>query len=207
LKQREIVAYEFLIRSRLTPLQGPDNFFRIYRENRLLDEADTACFSACLDATRTVPAGVRAHINLFPSTLSTSAFHKILDSVPPERKGSICVEISDEYIVGDPSSISAAVKTVKKKGFLLGLEDVGFGRGGLESIIALEPDIVKIDQKYIKGIADDKGLARMLQRLIKMAEALKTRVIVEGIENKRDLETLQGLGIQFGQGFELGMPV
>jgi EAL domain-containing protein (putative c-di-GMP-specific phosphodiesterase class I) len=98
------------------------------------------------------------------------------------------------------------VKNLKKQGFLFALDDIGFGRSYLESVILLEPDIIKIDQRCIKGIAQDPALVRMMQRMLQMTDALKIKVIVEGIENTEDLNVLRDLGVKYGQGYALGEP-
>lgn len=198
------IGYEFFIRSKLDDFMGLEELFRIAQEYKVLEEVDLAFFSLCATASERVKA--IAHLNLFPSTLACESFRLSADKMSERQRRSICIEISEEQIVGDPTALSEAVKTIKKMGFLFALDDVRFGRSGLESLVALEPEIVKIDRKFVKGIANDPGMLRMLKRLMKITGVLKTRVIVEGIEDKKDLAALQNIGVKFGQGYELGVP-
>src|SRR6202030_1792064 len=92
------------------------------------------------------------------------------------------------------------VFALKEHGILVAIDDVGFGRSSLESLILLEPDIVKIDRKYVSGIAADPAKARLLKRLVKVVTALGSELIAEGIERKEELELLLEVGVTLGQG-------
>jgi diguanylate cyclase (GGDEF)-like protein len=201
------VGYEYYIRSRTPEIESPDVFFRLCQEHKILEKADSFCFDTCLHAKIDPDEkGMMRHINVFPTTLLSPEFQQQIDALVLENKGDLCIEVSDQQIVGDPTYLVEPVKNLKKKGCLFALDDIGFGRSYLESVILLEPDIIKIDQRCIKGIAHDPALVRMMQRMLQMTDALKIKVIVEGIENDEDLKTLQGLGVKYGQGYALGKP-
>ena len=87
--------------------------------------------------------------------------------------GRFCVEISEQQFIGDPAYLKSMSMTLRERGLLVAIDDVGFGRSSLESLIILEPDIVKIDRKYVSGIATDEAKAYSLKRLIKVVNALE----------------------------------
>ena len=89
----------------------------------------------------------------------------------------------------------------------IAIDDVGFGRSCLESLILLQPDVIKIDKRLVNGISHDKSQKEMLRRLLAVVESLHTKIIAEGIETREDLETLKELGVPYGQGFLWGQPV
>ena len=85
-------------------------------------------------------------------------------------------------------------------------DDVGFGRTCLETLIMLEPEVVKIDRAYISGVARDPSKVRLLRRLVQIAEALRAVTVAEGIESQQDLEVVRDLGVRYGQGYLWGRP-
>lgn len=201
------VGYEYYIRSREPNVAFPDTFFQMCQEHKLLEKADSYCFSTCLNAANdSIDTEMVQHINLFPETLLSHDFQQQLDTLVMPSKGRLCIEISDQQIVGDPTYLIESVRRIKKKGFLFALDDIGFGRSYLESVILLEPDIIKIDRRCVRGIAHDPALVRMVQRILQMTDGLKIKVIVEGIESAEDLKTLQELGVKYGQGYAIGRP-
>jgi EAL domain-containing protein (putative c-di-GMP-specific phosphodiesterase class I) len=149
----------------------------------------------------------RFHVNLFPSTIIDTPIDRLLTLFPPNRKpGNFCIEISEQQFIGDPAYLRDHVAALKENGILVAIDDVGFGRSSLESLIILEPDIVKIDRKYVSGIADEPAKARLLRRLVKVVNALGAELIAEGIERKDELDLLLEIGIEFGQGWYWGKP-
>ena len=88
----------------------------------------------------------------------------------------------------------------------MAIDDVGFGRSCLESLIVLQPDVIKIDKRLVINISHDKSQKEMLRRLLAVVESLHTKIIAEGIETREDLETLKELGVPYGQGFLWGQP-
>ena len=153
-----------------------------------------------------VPPGIGT-IRRIISTLINVPVQHLLDSLPPDsRKGSYCIEISEQQIIGDPSYLIPAVQALKKANVLVAIDDVGFGRSCLESLILFEPDIVKIDKKCVMGFSNDILRQGSFKRILKVADSLGTEVIAEGIESKDDLVLLKELGVKYGQGFLWGKP-
>jgi len=151
---------------------------------------------------------MHCHLNLFPSTMIDVPVKSLLEEFPEDRKkGMYCIEISEQQIIGDPSYLAKPVEELKKAGLLVAIDDVGFGRTCLENLILLEPNIIKIDKRCVKGVARDKSRAHALQRILKVAEVLGTDVVAEGIESEEDLDVLRNLGVRYGQGFLLDRPV
>ena len=156
---------------------------------------------------RSLPPKIHRHINLFPTTIVDLAVEELVEKLavncPAE---SYCLEISEQQILGDSSHLIGPVEEFKRYGISIAIDDVGFGNTCLESLILLEPDVIKLDKKYIRGIAQDLHIERSLRRTLKIAEDLNAQVIAEGIETQEDLDKLRELGVTYGQGFYLGMP-
>jgi EAL domain-containing protein (putative c-di-GMP-specific phosphodiesterase class I) len=93
---------------------------------------------------------------------------------------------------------------LKQAGILVAIDDVGFGRSSLETLILLEPDLVKVDRKYVSGISVEPSKARLLRRLANVAKSLGAEIVAEGIEDRNDLPLLKEMGINYGQGFLWG---
>ena len=207
LADRSIVGYEFLSRLKNNGIHMPDEFFRVALENNILTLVDHHCFRSCISASAALPPKIHRHINLFPTTIVDLAVEELVEKLavncPAE---SYCLEISEQQILGDSSHLIGPVEEFKRYGISIAIDDVGFGNTCLESLILLEPDVIKLDKKYIRGIAQDLHIERSLRRTLKIAEDLNAQVIAEGIETQEDLDKLRELGVTYGQGFYLGMP-
>ncbi|HEY9676857.1 MAG TPA: GGDEF domain-containing response regulator [Drouetiella sp.] len=209
LKDESVFGHEILSRGPAGAFEMPDDLFRVSCEYNLLTIVDLRCLKTCLNGSMDpkFDQNTRFHVNLFPSTIIDTPIDRLLTLFPANRKpGNFCIEISEQQFIGDPAYLRDHVQALKENGILVAIDDVGFGRSSLESLIILEPDIVKIDRKYVSGIANDPAKARLLKRLVKVVNALGAELIAEGIENRAELDLLIEIGIEFGQGWYWGKP-
>lgn len=203
----EKVGYELLSRGPSGAFEMPYDFFRVAIENKILTRVDLRCIKACVDSASHLERGLRFDVNLFPSTILDTPIDRLLALFPEDKGiGTFCVEISEQQFIGDPSYLKDHTAALKKAGILVGIDDVGFGRSSLESLILLEPDVVKVDIKYVAGIAIDPQKQRLLKRLVKVAQALGAEMVAEGVETREDLEVVREMGVEYGQGYLWGYP-
>ena len=86
----------------------------------------------------------------------------------------------------------------------------GRRRHGLQqpsSLAEIEPDYLKFDNVFVRGIDRRKVKQDLLEALLSFARKMKTKVIAEGIETREELKVLQSLGVPYGQGFLLARPM
>jgi diguanylate cyclase (GGDEF)-like protein len=206
LTDQSLIGYEFLSRFN-GEVHMPDDFFRIARENNILPLVDRHCFRSCVSAATDLPPKMHRHINLFPATIIDIAAEEFVERLSENCPAqSYCLEISEQQILGDSSHLIVPVEEFKRCGVSVAVDDVGFGNTCLESLILLEPDVIKLDKRYVRGIAQDLHVERSLRRILRVAEDLGAEVIAEGIETKEDFDRLKEVGVKYGQGYYLGMP-
>jgi Amt family ammonium transporter len=68
-------------------------------------------------------------------------------------------------------------------------------------------DFLKIDGSFVRRIADDPVDLAMVQAINSLGHAMGLRTIAEFVENERVLEKLRALGVDFGQGHHIGLPL
>lgn len=207
LEGKETIGYEFLSRSAIKGFESPDDFFRAALEANMLVKVDYQCFRHCMQAAVDFPSQMQCHFNLYPSTMINLPVDTLLALIDQSKqKKNYCIEISEQQIIGDPSYLVESVSALRHAGFSIAIDDLGFGRSCLESLILLEPDIIKIDKKCVTGVGSDETPLKSLKRLIKMAKSLGAEVIAEGIETQQDFDLVKDLGVKYGQGYFLGRP-
>jgi diguanylate cyclase (GGDEF)-like protein len=201
----KVSGYEMYSRGPDGAFESPADFFRVCVENNVLTTVDLLCLKLCIAATANAGNHLRFHINLFPSTILDTPIDNLLALFPTDRTGkSFCVEISEQQFVGDPGYLRDHVNALKQAGILVAIDDVGFGRSSLESLILLEPDMVKVDRKYVTGVSREPAKARLLKRVVNVAKSLGAEIVAEGIEVQDDLPILKEIGVHYGQGYYWG---
>ena len=204
LADEQISGYEIFTRGPDGAFESPAEFFRVCVENNILTAVDILCLKLAISTVSDVKENIRFHINMFPSTLLDTQIENILALFPEDRAGKFCIELSEEQFVGDPGYLRDHVYALRQAGIMVAIDDIGFGRSSLESLILLEPDIVKIDRKYVTGVSKEPGKQRLLKRVVNVGKSLGAEVVAEGIENEEDLPILREIGIHYGQGYFWG---
>jgi EAL domain-containing protein (putative c-di-GMP-specific phosphodiesterase class I) len=70
----------------------------------------------------------------------------------------------------------------------------------------LAPDIIKFDISLTHDIDHDPVKRALVISLLQFSQETRATVIAEGIETDAELNTLNGLGVPWGQGFHIGRP-
>lgn len=207
LKEKEEIAFEMLSRIQHGMLKNIADVFLMARQHNITTWVDFECYKTCLKAAARLPSQIPVHINLLPSTIMTLRAQRLKEEVRQicgDRH--VCLELSEQQIVGDSSHLLAEILELKKESFQIAIDDVGFGYSSLESLVVLEPDIIKIDISCIRGIASDVGKQSQFKRLVKVIEACEAEYVVEGIEHEQDYDFLVRNGVKYGLGYFLGRP-
>lgn len=106
----------------------------------------------------------------------------------------------------DPDEMARRKALVRETGARFALDDFGSGYSNHLALLALEPDIIKIDRGLVSQVDKDIRKQQMLEDIIGYARLGGTRVLAEGIETAGELETLCRMGVDYAQGFFLGRP-
>lgn len=117
------------------------------------------------------------------------------------------LELTESAFSDSAERIQDAVKYLHKAGFTILMDDFGSGYSSLNVLKDVDLDVLKIDMKFFsKGGTQEKG-AKIIEAVIKMAEALDMTVIAEGVEDKEQVEFLTKVGCDYIQGYYFAKPM
>ena len=165
-----------------------------------------ALWSAGRGADQTLELAVNLSPRQFTAGGLVALVEAALDEtgLPPER---LSLEITESFLLEDAVEIRKSLADLKGVGVRLAVDDFGTGYSSLSYLKDLPVDTLKLDQSFVRNVAvagPDRAIAEMVMRL---GQTLGLRTVAEGIETDRQLETMQRLGCDVGQGYFLGRPV
>ena len=198
---------EMLVRGPPGPLARPVDLFRLAGEHHLTTPLDMLCLRLAVSSVRGSGRTGEIHLNLLPATLLEVPLERLLAELnePPPRV-TWCVELSEQQFLGDPVELVGTVGKLRQAGVRVAIDDMGSGKGTLDSVLVLEPHKAKLDIRLVRGISEDSWRRGLVGRLVTMCRALGVLLVAEGIENRQDLDVLKGMGVGYGQGFLWGKP-
>ncbi|MGA8260263.1 MAG: EAL domain-containing protein [Arenicellales bacterium] len=123
-----------------------------------------------------------------------------------ETPQEIMLELTESSSV-DVQRLGEWVVSAKDMGFQITVDDFGTGYASLEYLTRLAPNVLKIDQRFVRPIVEDPRTAAVLLRVVQMARDLGVQVIAEGAESPQHVRMLEEVGCEMAQGYEIGRPV
>ena len=67
-------------------------------------------------------------------------------------------------------------------------------------------DAVKLDQAYVKQMAEDERCALLVRGFVRVFQEMGLHVVAEGIETEEQRQRLLEMGCHLGQGYLFGRP-
>jgi len=99
------------------------------------------------------------------------------------------------------------ISRLRDLGINIAIDDYGTGLSTLEYLKKIPANEIKIDQSFVKGIADNRSDRVMVQSTIALAHSLGRTVVAEGVEHREILDLLIEMDCDVAQGFAVGRPM
>lgn len=204
----EVLGYEALIRGPAGhELEMPDELFAVAREGDLLLELESLCVETVFSSLPGAARKKRLFVNASARLLTHSVFLDDRNLAEMGRvHGDIVLELSEKEVVFNYPAFREVVGRLRAAGFGFAIDDAGSGYSGLESIVQLRPEYVKVAHTLVAGLDEDRIKREIVGSLAALGERIDAELIAEGVETRGELESLRGLGVPWGQGFLFGRP-
>ena len=105
------------------------------------------------------------------------------------------------------ASIRNFLTDLGKKGFSFALDDFGSGYNSFHYLRELRFDFVKIDGAFVRNILNSKIDYALVHNLSHLCQDIGIQTVAEFVESEAILDALKDMGIDYVQGFHLGMPM
>jgi EAL domain-containing protein (putative c-di-GMP-specific phosphodiesterase class I) len=197
-----VTGYEAL--SRFPSFDGmpPDLVFAEAHRDGTGHDLETLAVSKAIDAGAARPANTGLSLNVSPSTLLTRQFASVL----PEDLTGLQIEITEHEKIVDKDSVLSVLRTLRRRGATIAVDDLGEGYAGLQQMMTLEPDVLKLDRSLVTKAHENPAKAALIEAISRYAQRTGTRVCAEGVECLEELRLLADLDVGEAQGWIIGRP-
>jgi diguanylate cyclase (GGDEF)-like protein/PAS domain S-box-containing protein len=117
------------------------------------------------------------------------------------------LEMTETVAGADPKLTATILSNLKQLRVAVILDDFGSGNSSLIALRQFPVDAVKIDRSLVSTMLLDRGAADIVELIVMLGHRLKLKVIAEGIESAKQLERLQSIECELGQGYLFSHPV
>ncbi len=204
----EINKYEALMRV-------VDKDGKTYTPGYFLDESKKlkmylSLSKALIDKALTMFEGKdsKLSINISLHDIQSESFTKwFLERIkrhPEPQK--IIIEFVETENYSKNNKLFEFLRKVQEVGCLIAVDDFGVGYATYTSIIALKPDIIKIDGDIIKTLSSCEDSRIILDSICYMANLIGAETVAEFVEDKAIHDIVLANNINFSQGYYFAKP-
>jgi EAL domain-containing protein (putative c-di-GMP-specific phosphodiesterase class I) len=197
----QVAGYEALARFPHPPARRPDEWFAVAQRVGLGPELEARAVSAATEAGGR-PPGTFLSFNLSASALMSDAAIAAL----PYDLTDIVIEITENERVADDERLATRLEPLRARGARIAVDDAGAGYSGLQQVMRIQPDIIKLDRSLVANVDSDPAKAALIDSFVRFARRTGASVCAEGIETPEELKVLADLDVTYGQGFGLARP-
>lgn len=200
------------------PVRGmvsPGQFIPVAEESALILEIgnwvlETACKQLAVWNKREATRDLMLAINVSGQQFRQADFVDKVAAVIrayPINASCLKLELTESVVLSDVADVVKKMHELKAIGVKLSMDDFGTGYSSLSYLKQLPLDQLKIDQSFVRDIANDPNDAVMVQTIISLAKNFRLNVIAEGVETEEQLEFLKVNGCMAYQGYLFSKPV
>jgi diguanylate cyclase (GGDEF)-like protein/PAS domain S-box-containing protein len=117
------------------------------------------------------------------------------------------LELTESIMMKDTENVLATVKRLKLMGCKLAIDDFGTGYSSLSYLTRFSVDKLKIDQAFIRELANSQDDAVIVRAVIQLAKSLGLKTIAEGIESQQIMDLLRLYRCDEAQGYFISRPM
>jgi len=199
-----IAGFEALARFADRPA-APDRWFARAHQVGLGPALEAAAAERALRRRGELAPHQFVTVNLSPAALSEPVVQDVLRRHAP--LDGVVVELTEHDPMSDRARLTLGIELVRSLGGLVAIDDIGTGYAGLEWLLSVRPEMVKLDREFIRGVDADEARTTFVRFVGDLVGKLDTWLIAEGIETDGELDVVVALGVPLGQGYRLGHPV
>ena len=199
-----VAGYEALARFDGPVDATPDKWFAAAARAGLGPALESRVVRAALAARESLPANCFLTVNVTPRALTSAP---VMDEfLRGGELAGLFVELTEEQAISDPDAMRRDLARLRDRGAMIALDDAGSGYSGLQRLLALGPELMKLDRSLVDGIDEDEAKRACVEMLIVLARRLGAWLLAEGVERSGELRELINLGVPLAQGFLLARP-
>ena len=116
------------------------------------------------------------------------------------------IELTESIYGDNPERIADTLEKLHNSGFIIELDDFGAGYSSLASLNTLKLDVLKLDMSLIRRATATKDYS-MLRFCVLLAETMRMKTVVEGVETSDQVAALKVLGCDYIQGYYYSKPI
>ncbi len=192
----------------------PASFIPVLEDAGLIYKLDLCMVDRILEAISIVKA---KGINVVPHSINLSRsdfdacdiveeIRKRVDAAGVEHN-KITIEVTESVVGNDFEFMKGQIERFRELGFPVWMDDFGSGYSSMDVLESIKFDLIKFDMSFMQKLDEENNGKVVLTELMRMATALGTETVCEGVETASQVRFLQEIGCSKLQGYYYSKPL
>ncbi|PSB16283.1 PAS domain S-box protein [filamentous cyanobacterium CCP2] len=217
LNSGQLVGFEALVRwqNSTRGLVAPGEFLAVAEETGLIVAIDRwmlriACQQLAVWQKAFDNAVLKVSVNLSARDFLGDRFiDEVEQALVQAGLNSSCLtlEITESMLIDNVEDTIALLERLRERGVQTSIDDFGTGYSSLSYLHRLPVDTLKIDRSFVSDMQGNDRNDEIVETIVALSNQLNLEAIAEGIETRQQLERLQRLGCELGQGYFFSRPL
>lgn len=204
LKRGVVAGYELLARFDHPNGESPAAWFATACALGCVDQLDAVILKAARRFLPKLPANTFLAVNV---TSQGAVSPAVLDAVRVgERLDAMVIELTEQSDVEDIERLADASHKMRARGAMIAIDDAGAGFAGLQRILSVRPEFIKVDRSLVARVDGDPARAATIEMLGALANRIDAWLVAEGVERKAELDRLMQMNVPLAQGYLFARP-
>lgn len=207
----ELWGYELLMRPDVPELKSPGAVLRLAKAQGKLHHIERITWFGGLESARLmIDRGLmNRNMKLFINSIASQKMDLVERQHVIDCYSDLLPQVVLEVTESEDNNMDF---TQRKMNFIRGnggevaIDDFGTGYNSELALVNIPCEYVKVDASFVRGVDKDTNKQALVKNLISYARARSIYVLAEGVETRDEMETLINFGVDYLQGFYLGMP-
>lgn len=210
----KIIGLEALIRW-IHPKRGilsPDSFISIFEKNNFILKLDMYVLE---EVCKTINKWQKNGIKVVPISVNLSRCdldnNNLIENIKKIVKkyninpNYIEFEFTESIIYNNMEKFLNVINILHQIGFVVSIDDFGAGHSSLNILKNLPVDTLKIDKEFLSE--DSQKGKIIIANTISLAKNLNMKVLMEGVESKKQVSFLKKMNCDYAQGYYYNKPL
>ena len=127
-----------------------------------------------------------------------------ITGLPAEK---LDVEVTESLLINQENELFEMLETLRAMEIQLSIDDFGTGYSALSYLKKFSFTKLKIDRAFVMNLNESSADQSLVRAIVAMAKALNLKIVAEGIEEKEQMQFLENLNCEYGQGYLFSKPV
>jgi EAL domain-containing protein (putative c-di-GMP-specific phosphodiesterase class I)/ActR/RegA family two-component response regulator len=213
LRTQSVIGAEGLVRCR-HPVHGvltPASFLSQSSDEGMRGLTEYVISKALRDWNELTLPDLKLHVavNTSVGALANMQLPSLIRDHRPQNANwpGLILEITESEVIRDVPLVHEIATQLRLYGITFAIDDFGEGFSSFARLRELPFAELKLDMSFVKDCSEDAKNAGICQAIIDLAHHFGADAVAEGIENKRDLDTIRCMGCDIGQGYLIARPM